>query len=280
MLTRRENYTRILTRGNGDRLPFVPNFDYWYRVNRANGRIPEAYAGLSRNDLVRAVGATLWVRTNVLEPVLDPTVEVTERDDGRRRRTEYRTPVGTVSTLHEYADDSARTCYLMEHRIKRAEDIPVVKYLFEHTSLKADFTSFLESEAEVGEDGISLVGLPFCFPYIHFAKQEAGYQAGIYLYADYPELVEELMEVIARVNLAGAELLASGPALVVQQGDNMDEWTTPPNLFKRLAVPYFRRVAEILHRAGKIYQGHWCGRTEHLLPLVPGSGLDVIEAVS
>jgi uroporphyrinogen-III decarboxylase len=32
-------------------------------------------------------------------------------------------------------------------------------------------------------------------------------------------------------------------------------------------------------RRRKVFAGHWCGRTESLLHLVPGCGLDAIEAI-
>jgi uroporphyrinogen-III decarboxylase len=35
----------------------------------------------------------------------------------------------------------------------------------------------------------------------------------------------------------------------------------------------------MLKSAGKIMEVHWCGRTQHLLPLVPKTGIDVVEAV-
>jgi len=38
-------------------------------------------------------------------------------------------------------------------------------------------------------------------------------------------------------------------------------------------------VRKITSARGKIFEGHWCGRTQTLLPLVPGCGLDVVEAI-
>jgi len=44
-------------------------------------------------------------------------------------------------------------------------------------------------------------------------------------------------------------------------------------------VPFYQEARKLVKTAGKILEGHWCGRTETLLPLVPGCGLDVVEAI-
>jgi hypothetical protein len=38
-------------------------------------------------------------------------------------------------------------------------------------------------------------------------------------------------------------------------------------------------VKKICAARGKLFEAHWCGRTGGLLPLVPGCGLDIVEAV-
>ncbi|MFH0796272.1 MAG: uroporphyrinogen decarboxylase family protein [Candidatus Omnitrophota bacterium] len=279
-MTKRENYTRILKKERAERLPFVPNFDHWLNVNRTNKTLPKEYQDMSRNDIVRAVGGTIWARTGVIETSYSPEIEVTKSESGDRIITEYRTPVGTVRTLHQYATDLTRALFLKEHWVKKVDDIRVVKYIAEHIRYSLNTDPFLQSEREVGEDGLSLVSPPLCLPYIEFGKNDAGWERGIYLFADYQKEVEELMEVYTFKAEEAARLLASSPVLVVHQGDNMDEWTTPPGTFRKYAIPFYRRIAHILHQAGKIYEVHWCGRTEHLLPFVPECDIDVVEAMA
>ena len=79
--------------------------------------------------------------------------------------------------------------------------------------------------------------------------------------------------------LEAARIVADSPAIVAATGDNMDQWTCPPNMFKQYAIPYYKEISRILHQKRKLLEGHWCGRTDELLSLVPGSGLDIVEAV-
>ncbi|MBU2495268.1 MAG: hypothetical protein KJ935_02030 [Candidatus Omnitrophica bacterium] len=101
-MTKRENYTRVLKGERGDRIPYVPNFDHWLAVNLANGTLPKEYDGMSRNDIVRAVGGTIWARTGGIEVKYDAEIEVIREEIDDRIITEYRTPVGTVQTMHQY----------------------------------------------------------------------------------------------------------------------------------------------------------------------------------
>jgi hypothetical protein len=116
-------------------------------------------------------------------------------------------------------------------------------------------------------------------PFIQFAKTDAGYVNGFYLWTDQRAAVDRLIEVYVRRFLEGYRILAAGPADVIATGDNMDGVMISPDLFKTYAVPFYRAAVDLIHAGGKLFEGHWCGRTQTLLPLVPGCGLDVVEAI-
>ncbi|MCM8768860.1 MAG: uroporphyrinogen decarboxylase family protein [Candidatus Omnitrophica bacterium] len=279
-MSQRENYTRILKKEKGEFLPFVPNFDHWYNINQTQGTLPEKYQGLSRNDIVRKVQGTIWARTRCLDVEIDSTVEIIRQEKNGTITTDYHTPVGSVQTVHRRATDFTQAVFLKSHWVKTVNDIRVVRWIVEHTHFTLNVQPFLESERAVGDDGLSLVGLPYCLPYIHFGKNECGWEHGIYLFTDYRPKVEELLELYTVKVEEAARLLAQGPALVIASGDNMDEWTTPPNIFRQYAIPYYQRIAAILHSGGKVFQVHWCGRTSHLLEFVPECDIDVVEAIA
>ncbi len=278
-MTRRERYLRILSKQKADRLVWAPNFDHWLAVNTANGTVPPEYRGMSRNDIVRRLGATIWARTTVLREI-HPHVNVrTEEEPGKWVRTTYETPVGCVETFEQYAEDSTRALFLKGHRVKRREDIAVIKFIAEDTQYVLDPEPLVNCERDVGDDGVSLIFHPCCVPFIQFGKTDAGWEQGIYLWNDYTQEVEELLEVYTAKAIEATHLICQTPCMVVHSGDNMDELTMSPRLFQQYAVPYYRKVSNVLHEAGKIFEVHWCGRTRRLLPLLPGTGVDVVEAV-
>lgn len=277
-MTKRERYLRALHNQTVDELVWAPNFDYWLRVNTAEQTLPEKYRGLSRNDIVRAVGGYIWNRSSGCKTVIDKSVKEKWTDLGDKAVQEIATPVGTVSAVHTQAEGKHRSKALTEHFIKDLRSLAVMKYVAEATHYEADFAPTVKALAETGDDGVVLNGC-HCVPFIQFAKTDAGYVNGFYLWADHREEVDALIAVYMQKSLEMIRVLADTPADVVATGDNMDGMTVSPAIFQEYAVPYYQEARKILKPKGKLFEGHWCGRTETLLHLVPGCGMDVIEAI-
>src|SRR3989304_1136183 len=53
---------------------------------------------------------------------------------------------------------------------------------------------------------------------------------------------------------------------------------TSPSLFEKYFAPYSRELSGLLHKKGKLLGTHLDGEPKPLLGLIPGSGLDVVEA--
>jgi len=278
-INRKDQYMRALRREPVDALTWAPNFDYWYVVNTANGTIPPEYRGLSCNDIIRAVGGTIWRRVTVVASRYDESVTISTEEQGNRIVTRYRTPVGELSTVHQVSEDSSRTTFLKEHLVKSVDDLKPLRYLIDATQYELSFEHYEREAADVGDDGILLTPAP-CVPFIQFAKTDVGYENAYYLLADSPEETQAVIDAYHRKFLEFYRLVAQGPCELVTTGDNMDQLTCPPHYFQKYAVPYYQEVREILHAGGKIAQGHWCGQLDQLVPLMADCGLDVIEAVT
>lgn len=277
-MTKRERYLKALRRETIDELVWAPNFDYWLHVNTAEGTLPEKYRGMSRNDIVRAIGGCIWNRAVGMRTVIDASVHVATREEDGASIHEYETPVGSVREVYLATESPHRTKFLSEHMIKDIESLRVVKYIAEATHYEPDYEPTLRALEETGDDGIVLNGC-FMVPFIRFAKMDAGYANAYYIWADHRDEVESLLDVYMRKFLEGCRVAAEGPADVLATGDNMDGATMSPKLFKEYAVPFYQEARKITSAHGKLFEGHWCGRTRNLLHLVPGCGLDVVEAI-
>ncbi len=277
-MTKRERYLRALRNEPVDRLVWAPNFDYWLAVNRAEGTVPPAYNGMSRNDIVRAIGGYIWNRASAIRTVLDPSVRSEWTQEGDASVHWFHTPIGSVRAAWFPTEGAHRSRFLGEHYVKDLDSLRVMRYVAEATHYEPDYGPASRALEETGEDGIVVTGA-FCVPFIEFAKNNAGYVTAYYLWADHRAEVDALVDVWFERFLEGYRILADGPGDVVATGDNMDEWTLPPRLFRHYAVPFYQEVARYTREKGKVFQGHWCGRTQHLLPLVPGCGLDCVEAI-
>lgn len=277
-MTKRERFLKALRNEQVDQLVWAPNFDYWLHVNRAEGTIPAKYREMSRNDIVRAIGGYIWNRASGLKVTYDSSVRETRSEINGAFIHEFHTPLGTIREVYEKTEGEHRSLFLAEHFIKDTGSLKVVKYVVEAKHYEPDYEATRQALVETGDDGVVLNSY-FCVPFIQFCKTDAGYMNGYYLWTDYRDEVDGLIDVYFKSFLQGYRVLADGPADVIATGDNMDALTVPPSIFKEYAIPFYQEAAKIIKAKGKIFQGHWCGRTQDLLALVPGCGLDVVEAI-
>ena len=279
-LTKRQRFLSAMRRKPMDgELVWVPNFDYWLAVNQGRGTLPEAYENLSRNDIVRNIGGTIWNRVQALEWQYEPAVEhiYGKRPNGANYH-EIRTPKGSI--YEEFAPtESKHSSYAhTKHFISDLDSLEVMTYVVEASQPMVNFDRTQEAITETGSDGIVLHQV-LCVPFIQFAKTDAGYMNAFYLLEDYPGKVEKLIAAYHKKYVGAMKLLSSTPADVIAFGDNMDEVMISPKLFEKYAVGFYQECGDILKGSGIIMEGHWCGRTQHLLPLVAKTGLDVVEAI-
>lgn len=277
-MTKREKYLTALRNEPVDELLWVPNFDYWLAVNTAEDTLPPKYRGMSRNDIVRSIGAIIWNRAAGLKPVVDPEVKDHWRDENDLRIHEVSTPVGNVREVYSQAEGPARSRALTEHFVKDLDSLRVMKFMVEATHFEPNYEPTRQALRETGDDGIVL-NPAFCVPFIQFAKTDIGYNNAFFMWSDQREAVDELIALYHRKFLEGYRVLADGPADVIATGDNMDGIMISPSIFKEYAIPFYQESKKLCAAKGKIFEGHWCGRTQSLLSRVPGCGLDVIEAI-
>ena len=277
-MTKRERYLRALRNEKTDELVWAPNFDYWLAVSRAEGTLPAKYEGMSRNDIVRAIGGYIWNRAGGVRGVLDESVKSRSYVENGAAVHEIETPVGTIRQVSCETEGKHRTRFVAEHYIKDLDSLNVMKYVAEATHYEPDYESAFKALEETGDDGVVL-SPGFCVPFIQFAKMDAGYVNGYYMWTDHRKQVDSLLDVYMKTYLQGIAVVADGPADVIATGDNMDGVMISPAIFREYAVPFYQEARKLVSAKGKVFEGHWCGRTKSLLPHTPGCGLDVVEAI-
>ena len=280
MMTKRQRFLAAMRREPTDgKLVWAPNFDYWLNINRAQGTLPEAYRDMSRNDIVRSIDATIWNRAGGLSWQQDPSIKHTFGTHANGVHFhEISTPIGSIyqENAPTESEHSSQAC--IKHFVTDIDSLRVMIYVAEGTQATVDFSDAFKALEETGDDGIVL-HMIFCVPLIQFAKSDAGYTNAFYLMADYPEEVDRLIKAYHKNFVEGYRLLSATPADALAFGDNMDELMISPKLFERYAVEFYQECKEVSKGSGKIMEAHWCGRTQHLLPLAAKAGLDVLEAV-
>ena len=265
--------------GSNGELVWAPNIDYWLSVNYSQGTLPEKYRNMSRNDIIRAVDGAIWNRVNALVLNCDPAVKhIYGRRNNGVRYHEINTPLGSIYEEYSVAESEYSAYACTKHFVTDVESLRVMTYIAEGTDYSANFGDTYKAVEETGEDGIILHQI-FSVPFIQFAKNDAGYIDAFYMLEDYPNEVGRLISAYHKKYIEAIRLLSDTPADVIALGDNMDEVTVSPKLFERYAAGFYRECKDALKDSGKILETHWCGRTRNLLPLLPRTGIDVVEAV-
>ncbi len=278
-MTKREKYLKALNNEVVDEIVWAPNFDYWLQYNKKANTIPEKHSGKSRNDIVRDIGASLWSRTSGVKAELDSSVKliVNEYENGDKIKI-YKTPIGEVTAKWIKSEDDFSSKFLKEHFIKTIDDIKIMKYVVEATNYIPQYEKAQKSLDKVGDDGVSILDLG-CVPAIQFLKTDAGYENGFYMWFDYRRQVDDYISALNKNYVKMAKVQSKSPGDVMATGDNMDATTLPPEMFLNYAKPYYEEVGKIANESGKLLEGHWCGQTDILLPLVPNTKLNIVEAI-
>jgi len=281
-MTKRERFLAAMRREATDgELVWAPNFDYWLAINRAQNTLPEKYQGMTRNNIVRAINGTIWHRVSSCGCQHDPSIKHTysERQNGVRRH-EIQTPIGSIYEEYALTESEHSSEAHIKHFVTDYDSLRVMTYVVEGTQYNVDMTFAAAHKAieETGDDGIVL-DTAVCLPLIQFAKTDAGYMNAFYLMEDYSGEVDYLISVYHKKFVELYRALSNSPADVIAFGDNMDEVMISPNLFEKYAVGFYQESKDALKGTDKILGAHWCGRTPHLLSLVPKTGLDVVEAI-
>jgi uroporphyrinogen-III decarboxylase len=276
---------RILATLHGqwaDRLPWAPRIDLWYDAHAQMGTLPEKYAGWGMYDILRDMGVALY---NNLEHICSTRlhgVEVVVKTRGYETRTEYRTPVGTVSTVLKSTPDLERMGirpYDSEHMIKGLDDYPVVEYIIEHTELVPEHDKISALMKEFGGDGVMLASMGYSAPH-KLLRELMGYDLCFYEIVDHPKEFEHLLAVLEEEGRRIQKIAADSPAEIIVVDANFTDTIPGPRLFKKYFLPYLRACSEYLHSRGKLICSHVDGDMKGILDLFTETGIDVAEAVT
>ena len=280
-MTDRERLLAIMDGRSPDRMPWIPRLLIWHRAHTRLGTLENRLEGMSLREVERSLGMGTPAREgHVFSMEQTGDVEVTRKKDGSSTITTYRTPKGSVWTRHQASDELDQIGIgnlEVEHMIKGPEDFEPVEYIITHRRYKPTYESYLAYEEEIGEDGYPLVSTGDC-PFHHFLLRLAGYTAGYYHLADYPDKVIRLLETMEAIDREQMwPLVAESPARLILHGVHFDSMITPPPMFERYMTPYYLDFTDLLHGKGKTLSMHADNDSRLILDQIRGAGFDMAE---
>ena len=279
-MNNRERMLAILDGQPPDRVPFIPRLLLWYNARLATNTMPEQWEGLSLRELEHALGIGTPARDGRIFQVRREGVDVVVREEDGRHVTEYHTPVGSLrSVVHYSADLHALDMggRQEEWLLKGPDDYRIWEWITEHTYWDPAYDEYLAYDAEIGEDGLPMVGVGDA-PFHEFLLQGVGYNDGYYHLADHGKEVEHMLAVMTEVQKERLwPIIADSPARLVLHGVHHSSAFTPPPIYEKYILPYYQAFMPIMHAHGKAVAMHADNDTSLILDLLDHAGYDMLE---
>ena len=227
---------------------------------------------------MRNRGLCIVNRRNVYQ-TLYPNVKIYQeilfKEKEKRIKTLYKTPIGTVETLHKTKDGFT---WLIEKMFKNENDYKILEFIIRDETYKEDYKSFIDAENKAGGDMIfrASFGLEPLQEFI----------SGIYMdmYTFCREWMEnrdeilKLYEIIVENRRKVYSIVANSPVLHANYGGNIVPEIIGLKNFKNYYVQHYNEAAEIMHKKGKLIGSHFDGNCKLLSDAIGTTHLDYIEA--
>jgi uroporphyrinogen-III decarboxylase len=283
-MTPQERLLAAFRRQPCDRVPFAPLVEGYFQASLPDGRerrTADVQYEASGHVLVRAgtlqVSTPLWLGAAVTD--LSPGIEQRGSSiDGDILHT-VETPVGSLTWRLRFAPESPYIPWVIENRIHTIEDVKVFQYLIERTTFSMDTSYFEEQQSYVGERGVVAVIGPIS-PLQQMINFEMGLENVIYMLADYPDEMHEMLDTYHAKQVEMWKALAEVPAEVYFIHDNLSTTTTSRAMYRRYDRRYVNEYADILHAAGKKLMTHWCGKLSGFAEDFPEARQDGVSDVT
>ncbi len=262
-----------------------PRLDWWYKVNKSGGSMPDHLKDASFLEICDYCHASCryfmwdrsWLRGNSWLKVRQKTVEVSmDWTDPQTLRRTWHTPIGDLSQVIEF-DEWQVSSHITEYRVKGPEDFKILRYILEDEEWFWDDELFQQDLAKY-----KAYGTPqFYFrrsPYQRLMIEDMGLQQTIYFMYDYPNILEEYMEFATAADDVMYDVICKCPVEIINLGENVDGFIDSPKIWKEKLVPYYAMRTDQLHAAGKFVSVHIDGTMKSLLPHLRDFDYDAIEA--
>ena len=291
-LPSRQRTLTVLRGGKADRTPWIPlcSGRFFsslpeYRKFIVDGReaVGQEYtydALRFRVEFYREIGADYmeWGTPSGYR-VVRSKVEMRRTEEDGEVRTEYRTPIGSLTSVWVYSEEG-HTYFPKKDLLERPDDFRVYEYIVEDTAYEPDYEDLEERLEVVGEDGVLFVWAP-APPLKDFLLGTMRLERAIFALADHPKQFGHLMDVVHRKNMELCEVLADSPAQVFVDTAVTGTGMISPDIFERYYLPYTREYAEVFHSRGKLYLNHASGEpVRDILDLIRQSGIDGLYGLS
>ena len=278
-MNNRERILTILSGKQPDQVPWFGDLDYWANSLIKRGLKPPDF--ILSDDYIKwhsDLGVGFYLQGYFPYKQILHGCEVREWFEGHRHYKEVITPHGSVRECWEFIPTSFSDAPV-EHFMKSEADMPVMKYIYEHTSFEPDYGQAYLRKKQVRDQGVVLCYLPKS-PFMHLLALEAGVMAVTMAALNAPDEFRDLLDTMKKAFDLAARIAVESPAEVLMIPENLSSEMVGPELFKMYMYEYQKEWTTKIREAGKYSFIHIDGTLQGLIKQEAEVGFTVLEALT
>jgi uroporphyrinogen-III decarboxylase len=278
-MTPRDRILAILKGEQPDQVPWCGDLDYWANSLIKRGLKPGDF--ILSNDYIqwhRDLGVGFYLQGYFPYKQILSNCKENEWYEGNKHYKEISTPAGAVRECWEYIPTSYSDGPV-EHFIKSAADIPVMKFIYKNARFEPDYDIANLRRRQVGDQGVVLCYLPKS-PFMHLMALEAGVEAVTMAALTMPDELKDLLDTMKTAFDQAAQIAVDCPAEVLMIPENLSSEMVGPDLFKLYMYDYQKEWTGKIRQAGKYSFIHIDGTLAGLLQHESEVGFTVLEALT
>lgn len=259
-----------------DYVPFSPFLAYYFES------LPEEVRARGDRDYIEKLGGDpLFRGMGTAYGVKLHNCSVSDKWDGKKRYVTYTTPKGELHAEYTYTA-AANSTFITKHAAASERDLEILKLYFEDMEIVPQIETLNNCVRDLGENGLqlSLVGTEGKSGFQQLVENWVGTENLAYMCMDYPDKIEELLEVIYKKSKLTAEYTAESEIPACISWEDSSTTNISPSMYIKYIAPEISLWCDILRQAGKIYIQHACGHLKDLLVPMAKQGITAVESLS
>jgi len=300
-VTPREHFFRVLKGEPVQRAPFFPDITTWYQATRLGVGAEQPYfpgqyipedsplhdrpsllsgrlgrlGRLTFRGFYREFGWGLPAHMyDWFEERYSGGVEKLVATEGRQRTVTWRTPRGDLRRTYKLDAEGSWSEY--GHMVRDLAQLDIVRCIVEHTRFVPRYERMERFLRETEGFGVCDIVL-FRSPFGKLIHEYLGFEAVAYALFDHEPAVLDFLAFQEHHDLAFTQLAARAPGRIAILSDHADENLIAPPWYRRFCIPYYRKVCDLLHKAGKYVSTHLDGNFRGFLPFIGETGFDLLD---
>lgn len=283
MSTRRDRIRDVFDGRVPETPPVSMRLDIWHTHAADSGTIPKEIEGMGVEQVEDYLGfcRSARYRTNLRIGFPEAWEEI--RTNGDLTITRWSLPGETLERVFKHSSDEKRAGMagqIAKYPASSQTDCRALLDALPEAFLAADFAGFDDFDRRTGESGLPLLIVGPC-PADYVMIELMGYENFFYALHDYPDLLDALVGTLEekfRTHIWPRTFDSS--AELVLHGTHFSDATTPPPVFKRYILPYFREFNSAARNTGKKVLWHADAGMGLLLQDVMEAGFDGADCLA